>query len=193
MDVNSLKKLGIFRASQAKAVGVGASTLAWLVKKGEVKKIGADTYHHAFIILDTETTDYVAACNIFGNESYVGGFTALSHYQLVETMVSHIWMVVEPSRKSNNPLYRLIRTKESKAVGIETHDWYKIASIERAILDAFYFEKKIGGIGTALSSVRVALTKRLTTYERLFALAKELGWQKRMLKHWEAISAYGNS
>jgi predicted transcriptional regulator of viral defense system len=189
MEVNSLKKLGIFRSSQAKAVGVGAPRLAWLVKKGEVKKIASDTYHHASI----ETTDYVAACNIFGKESYVGGFTALSHYHLVETMVSHIWMVVEPSSKSNNPLYRLIRTKESKAVGIETHDWYKITSIERAILDAFFFEKKIGGIGTALSSVRVALTKRLTTYERLFALAKELGWQKRMLKHWEAISAYGIS
>lgn len=184
-----LKGLGVFRSRQAAEVGVSRSTLSWLLSQNQIQRIGPDCYHHNAIEIPEEHVQYVAACTLFGSPSYIGGATTLFHYQIIDEVIGQIWIVVPPDKSTRDPLYRMIRTNVDKQIGIDVHPYFRIASIERAILDAFYFEKKIGGLHMAISAARRALKDGQTSQKALFSLSAKLGWNSRILRHWEAITS----
>ena len=180
--------LGLFRLSQAKAVGVPQSSLSWLVSKGEVIKIGPDAYHHKDIEIDPEEEDFAAACLIFGNNAAIGGASALFYYNLIEQIPNQVWVLVDPNTTTHNKKFKLIRTKSSLEAGIDTHKWFRITSIERTIVDAFRFQTKLGGVEMAIKAARLAIKEKQVTSKGLLKIAKELGWDKQLLNYWEAIT-----
>jgi predicted transcriptional regulator of viral defense system len=184
-----LSKLGVFRSRDARRVGVNASLLQYLCRSEQVERIGSDVYRHSSFQIPPEHEAYIVACAIFGSESYIGGLSALSYHHLIDQVVKKMWVVVEPRRYTENPGYKLIRTKADKTTGVESYQGFQIASVERSILDAYYFQKKIGGTLLALSAARTAIREGLTTYKRLYDMSASLGWEKRMLSHWENINA----
>lgn len=186
---DKLKSIGVFRSKDARNLGISSSLLQYLCKAGQVERIGSDVYRHSSYPIPPESEAYIVACTIFGSTSYIGGLSSLSYHHLIDNVVSNIWVVTEPRRYSENPSYQLIRTKVDKVMGIESNPHFKIASVERSILDAYYFQKKIGGTVLALSAARTAIRQGLTTYKNLFDLSVRLGFQKRMLPHWENINA----
>lgn len=186
--LDRLAKIGIFRLSDARRLGVPQRTLSWLVEKNEIIKIGSDAYHHAKIELTPEEQEFAAPCILFGPEAYIGGATALYGSNLIDQAPHQIWVVVPARVTNHNRKFRLIRTKANLQVGVEQHEWYRIASPERAVVDAFHFQTKLGGLEMAVRAARIAIREGAMTARDILQLAKKLGWEKDILRNWEAIT-----
>lgn len=185
-SLGKLKPLGIFRLRDAKKVGVSQQTLSRLVQEGRIIRLDYDLYRHPESSIDPATEDFAVACAKFSRESAIGGLSALFHYNLTDQAPRQIWVLVPPTVISRNPRYRCMRTKSSLAVGIVEHRTYRITTIERAIAEAFRFATKLG-LETAIGAARQATRNKQTTAAKILKMARALGYESHLLKHWEAI------
>jgi hypothetical protein len=96
-------------------------------------------------------------------------------------------VIVPPKTQSRERIYRLIRTKADLQTGILSQKGYRIASVERALIEALKLSMKIGE-RTALKAVRTALTKRMTTEAKLGQMAKALKLESVLVRYFEAIA-----
>lgn len=180
-----LKKLIPFTLAQAEEIGITQQELSRLVKEEKIHRMERGIYLHPQANIPREI-DFQVACKKFGPESVVGGFTALFHYNLVEQIPQQTWVLVPPDKRASSKKYRLIRTKTPLDIGIVEGDGYRIVSIERAIVEAFKLASKIGE-RTAIHACRVAIQQRQTTIKKIGMMAKELGLDSYLTKHFEAI------
>ncbi|MEZ4744369.1 MAG: type IV toxin-antitoxin system AbiEi family antitoxin [Bdellovibrionota bacterium] len=157
-------------------------------RKKDIIKIGSDAYHHAGLELTLDEQEFAPPCLLFGSDAYIGGATALYKNNLIDQPPHQIWVIVPTNVTNHNSKYRLIRTKADLQEGVEQHKWYRIASPERAIVDAFHFQTKLGGLEMAIRAARTALREKVITARDILQLAKKIGWEKDILRNWEAIT-----
>lgn len=136
--------------------------------------------------------DFISATQTFGASSYIGGLSALFYYDLIDSAPSRIWVVVSPGQRTRHKIFRLIRTRASLKTGIEERGQYRIASLERALIDALRFHR-LWGRQTAIAAVRVALVRKRTSLGALFDMARALGVSRLFEKYADFISpeSYG--
>jgi len=79
-----------------------------------------------------------------GLSRLVVGLSALFHYNLVEQVPGHIWIVVPPEKRTSEAGYKLIRTKISMEKCIVFTNGFRIVSLERAVLEGLKLITKIG-------------------------------------------------
>ncbi|MBX9766260.1 MAG: hypothetical protein K2X47_03230, partial [Bdellovibrionales bacterium] len=130
--------------------------------------------------------DFQIACAKLGPDAVVGSLSALFYYNLAAQVPLQTWVLVPPHKITTDRSYRLIRTQAPLDKGIVIGSGYKIVSIERAILKSFKLASKIGE-RTAIHACRVTIQKRLTTIKKIGMMAKELGLDSYLTKHFEAI------
>jgi predicted transcriptional regulator of viral defense system len=181
-----LKTLGIFSQKDARAAGVPQPTLSRMVQKGSILRLARDLYRHPESDIDPAIEDFVVACAKFGPKSAIGGLSALFAYHLTDQAPRQIWILVPPGKISRTPQYRVIRTKADLGKGIESRPGYRIASVERAIAEAFRHAPKLG-FETVLRAARQAIRDRRTTAEKILRQARELGFERYIIKHWESL------
>ncbi len=180
-----LKKLGPFSIAQAEEIGISHQELSRLVKQEKIHRMERGVYIHTDASFPREI-DFQIACKKFGPKSAVGGLTALFYYNLADQVPGHTWMIVPPEKRATSKVYRLIRTKTPLNIGIVDGDDYRIVSIERAIVEAFKLASKLGE-RTAIKAARIAIKNRQTTLKKIGMMAKELGLDSYLTKHFEAI------
>jgi predicted transcriptional regulator of viral defense system len=180
-----LKKLGPFSIAQAEKIGIRHQELSRLVKEEKIHRMERGVYIHTDASFPREI-DFQVACKKFGPKSVVGGLTALFYYNLADQVPGHTWMLVPPEKRTTSKGYRLIRTKTSLNVGIIETNGYRIVSIERAIIEAFKLATKLGE-RTAIKAARIAIKSELTSLNKIGKMAKELGLDDYLTKHFEAI------
>ena len=188
IETEKLLKLGVFNTAEAEAHHISRQSLFNLVKSDRIRKIGPDVYCHPKLKLPEDKLQWIAACKIFGKDAYISGPSVLFTKNLVEQPPHAVWVITGPSKTTANTIFQIIRTKIDKNHGVEQHGWYRAATVERAILDALHFKTKIGGAETGIISCRKAVREGMTDLGRIMRLAKELGWQKKVLEFWEALS-----
>ena len=181
-----LKALGLFRAEDAKRLGVSAVTLSRWVESGLVVREAPGLYRHPDFKIAPEQLDYAIACKRFGEAAVIGGLSALVHYGLTEQVPSRIWVMVSHKTQSRDPLYRCVRTKTSPRVGVDDRGHYRMTNLERTLVEAFRYATKIG-LRVALKATRTALAEKRTTLQKLHKQAKALGLESSLERHWEAI------
>lgn len=181
----NLKKLGVFNLSQAENLGLSQQELSRLVSAKKIKRISRGIYLHPEADLNADVS-FQVACAKFGPKAAIGGLSALFHYNLVEQVPGHTWVIVPTDRKTRESGYKLIRTKVSLDKGIVSENGYRIVSLERAILEGLKFITKIGE-RTAVKAAREALAKGQTTELKLGKVAKELGLESILIKYLEVI------
>ena len=184
--LDQLKKLEIFRLSDAKKNGISYPTLFRLVANEKIISLGAGFYLHPESGIPPEERDYSIACAKFGKDSAIGGMTALFYYNLIEQIPNQIWVIVYSSKKTTNPLYKLLRTKTDPTIGVEKHKTFKITNLERTIVEAFRYSTKIG-LRIALYAARKALIEKRTSIKKIHQQAESLGLTNFIDKHWESI------
>jgi predicted transcriptional regulator of viral defense system len=106
--------------------------------------------------------DFKIACIKFGSDSVIGGLSALFHYNLAEQVPGNVWVLVPPNKKSEDTLYRLIRTRRNLDRQIINGKGYRIVTVERAIVEGLKLALKIGE-RTAVKAARDALRNRQTS------------------------------
>jgi predicted transcriptional regulator of viral defense system len=182
----SLYKLGRFTFKQAKEAGLSQSAVVRLASAGVIEKISRGIYEVIERGLDPATRDFAVACISLGEESVIGGLTALFHYGLAEEVPAKLWVLVPPTTYRPNRHYRLVRTKMDLTVGIERHADYRITSLERTIVDTFVFSSKLGEKLAYRAAMRAIREKR-TTPDKLFKMAHRLGVTERLAAHAQAL------
>lgn len=182
-----LKQLGLFTLADAKKVGVDQPSLSRLTQAGTLQRVGRGIYLHSKARLSPAIVAFQIAQIKFGKDSAIGGPSALFHYNLIEQVPGQTWVIVPPKTRTTERIYRLIRTKTDTRTGIISENGYRIASVERALIEALKFSTKIGE-RTALKAVRTALTKRMTTEAKLGQMAKALKLESVFVRYFEAIA-----
>ena len=168
--------------------GLSQATFMRMVAKDEILKIGRGLYLHPESHLDPTVRDFAVACAKMGKKAAIGGMTALFHYGLIEQVPTRIWVLVPIHKKTKDPFYRCIRTRSPFTIGIEDRGTYKIANVERSIVEAFRYQTKLG-LRTAVQAAKRALKDELTTEEKIFKVAKELKYESHLHRYWEAVIA----
>lgn len=181
-----IKKLGVFTLAQAEALGITQQALSRLVKAGRIKRVGRGIYLHAKATV-SQDVGFQIACAKFGSESAIGGLSALFYYGLAEQVPGQVWVLVPQDKRSMERGYRLIRTKVDLDKEITEKHGYKIATVERAVLEGLKLSSKIGE-RTAITAARKAIAKRLTTESKLGKAAQELGLETVLARYFEAIA-----
>ena len=80
-----------------------------------------------------------------------------------------------------------MRIKTKLSVGVDTHETYRVVSVERAVAEGLRFATKIG-VETAIRAARNAFKQKLTTPAKVLKTARELKIEPFVIKHWEAIT-----
>lgn len=181
-----LKSQAIITVKDAAKLGISNLQLHRLASEEKLTRLGAGLYYNPASSLHGTDLDYAIACQRLGPESAIGGLSALFHYQLSEEVPQQIWVMVDTSARPRIKTYRAIRTSIPMNIEVESRKYYRIVSIERALLEALRYASKMG-LDTALTAIRKALRQNLTTMNKLGAAATKLKLKKYLVKHWEAI------
>ncbi len=180
-----LKKIGIFTLAQAKELGISQQSLSILVKQEKITRLDRGIFLHPEANLEREY-DFQIACAKFGPDAVIGGLSALFYYNLVDQAPKQTWVLVPSHKVTSKRSYRLIRTQIPLDKGIVVGNGYKVASIERAIMEGFKLASKIG-VRTAIHACRTAIQQKQTTLRKIGMTAKELGLNSYLTKYFETI------
>ena len=178
--------LGLFSAGEAISSGIPRVTFYRLLSDERIVRHERGIYQNVVTDIDPSILDLAIACKHFGPQSSIGGLTALFRYGLIEQVPSKIWIVTPPSVKQTGIRYRVIRSRLDSKTGVVSHKHYRIADIERAIVEALRYSTKVG-LSTAIRAAREAVRLRKTTESKILRRAKEMGLEKFVLRHWDAI------
>lgn len=177
----------LFTLEKALNAGIMRKELARMVQKQQVLRLAHGLYLDTTAEIPAENIDFIAAQYKFGKNSAIGGLTALFHHGLIDQAPQQIWVIVPPEVRTKDRRYRLIRTQGRLDIGCEQHELFRICTIERTIAEAFRFASKIGLINAIAATTR-AIKEKKTTFPKIMAMARELGYENAILKHWESIA-----
>jgi predicted transcriptional regulator of viral defense system len=176
---------GVFTLAEAKEMGISQQTVSRLVASHHLLRVGRGLYVHRGARLGANT-GFQIACAKFGPESAIGGLSALFHYNLCEQVPGETWVLVPPETRTSVPGFRLIRTRTTLRRGIVAEKGYRIASVERAVLEGLKYATKIGE-RVAFKAARDALAHGMTNEVKLGKSARELGLQPILHRYMELI------
>lgn len=176
----------VFTLKQALEMGFSRRVIDAGVSNGELIKIGQGIYFNVSSGASLQDIDYIAAYTKFGKDSYIGGLSSLFYYGLIDASPQQVWIVVPSDKRTIDPKYRLIRTGKIYNHGIIKKKWFKIASVERAVVDAFRFSSKIG-LRTAYKAAVRAVSEEKTSVSDIIYLAEKLEYGDMIKKYVDTI------
>ncbi|HOW52103.1 MAG TPA: hypothetical protein PLV42_08705 [bacterium] len=137
--------------------------------------------------LSPEHIDFITAQHKFGKNIVIGGLSALFYHGLIDQPPQQVWVIVPPTIRTTDRRYRLIRTKGPLDIGIEQHDLFRICDIDRAVVEAFRFSAKMGLQNAVTAAIR-AIKEKKTTFPKIMAMARAMGYESAILKHGETLT-----
>ena len=187
LKAEKFKDIGVFNLKTARSMGVSHQTLLRMMEDGFVERLRRDIYIHVDSSLEPEDEDFAVACLDLGSKSVVGGLSALAYYNLTEVVPQQLWIFVTHQKQSQNSLYRVIRTNADLKIGVIMKKYFRISSVERAIVESFRHHGKIGE-DLVLSAARNAIRNKLTSAEKILEMARKLGFEKYITTRWGALN-----
>lgn len=182
-----LLRLGVFRTADAEIAGVSQSTVSRLAARGALVRLAHGIYHHRDADVDPATVEFTVACLRLGPDAVISGLSALFHYVLVEQVPTQVWVLVPHSNRGKFPDYRVIRTKHDPKIAVVDLGSYRMATPERAVVEAFAYATKMG-LATAIAAGRTGLREGKLTQKSLWDTAEALGRVGVLRDHWEALT-----
>ena len=155
-----LLKKSLFKAGEARKLGISPSLISYYVQKGLIEKIDRGIYRSANQVLDV---DFRYEDLVLISQSIQGGviclISALTIYELTDEIARAHWIAVSnDSRAPRRKGAKIIRMRNIKlgktkiTVGCET---VNIFDIERTIIDSFRYL----GVEIGVKALRAALKK----------------------------------
>lgn len=178
--------LGVFTYQDAINQGMTRREIDNKLKSGIYVKLSRGQYIDMEALIPLEQIDFVVSYYKFKKKSVISGLTALFYHGLIEQAPHQIWLMVPESARTTEKKYRLIRTKKVSQKAIIDFEYFKIANIERSIVEAFKYSPKVG-IRTAVTALVSAIKANKTTMTKIMNTAKEMGLEKPLRTHWELI------
>ncbi len=135
-----------------------------------------------------EENQFKVATLIVGEPSAICLLSALSVYDLTDEIPRQTWVTVPQSKRTREKSLKILRQVDPQwDIGIHKRNGYAITSIERTIVEAFFYKRMLGS-NVAVHALREAVRKKLTTPSKVLDMAKKLGVVHSLLPYLEAMA-----
>jgi predicted transcriptional regulator of viral defense system len=190
----SLRKTGVFRLKDAKALGLHSEQVRRLTREGHLTRLGRGLYAPA----NAEPSEYHTLAEVAKRvpKGIVCLLTALRFHALGTQHPREVWLAVD--RRAAIPKLdlapvRIVRMSSAALTGgIEEHSiegvTVRVTSPARTVVDCFKFRNKIG-VDVAVEALRDYRRLRKGTVDELWAHADTLRMTRVMRPYWDAIAS----
>lgn len=186
----------MLRASELRAAGINAQTIARAVEAGEIQRISRGLYQKRDAEIEEDQILAEAAMRV--PKGVVALVSALAFHDLTDQMPRRIWMAIGASDWApvqSYPPIRLVRfTDAYLGQSIEHHliagVQVPIYSVPKTLADAFRNPKLVDR-SVAVEGLRAALRLRKATPSMIAEGAKQGGAWKVMQPYLEALTSNG--
>lgn len=190
----SLRKTGVFRLKDAKALGLHSEQVRRLTRDGHLTRLGRGLYAPA----TAEPSEYHTLAEVAKRvpKGIVCLLTALRFHALGTQHPREVWLAVD--RRAAIPKLdlapvRIIRMSGAAlTAGIVEHSiegvTVRVTSPARTVVDCFKFRNKIG-VDVAVEALRDYRHVRKGTVDELWAHADTLRMTRVMRPYWDAIAS----
>ena len=191
-----LSEKGLVRMREFSDVGVGAETVARLVRDGEVERVARGLCQLSDAMPDPQHN--FAEASALVPKGVICLTSALQYHEMTLQMPSAVWMAIDRTGwkpKVEYPPIRFVRFgAKAMSEGIKRHqiDGVAVPIFEPAktIVDCFRYRNKIG-LDIALESLREGLRAKRVTPDQLWKFARSARVWTVMRPYVEAMVADG--
>jgi predicted transcriptional regulator of viral defense system len=176
-----------FTSSQAAKLGLSFYELRKLVSQGVIEQVARGIYRTAGDDIGEEEQYRIATLRV-GTPSAICLISALSHFNLTDTIPKKTWIMVPGHKRTVDRRLKLFRARDPNwKIGIEKHDGYFITTIERTLVDCLAHRSRLG-TQIGIEALRRAITTKKTTLGKIMEMAAQLEVGHRILPYIEALS-----
>jgi len=191
-----LQQKGIVRMRDLRDAGVGAETVARMVREGMVMRVARGLYQLADAMPDPRRS--YAEASALVPKGVICLTSALQFHELTLQMPSDVWIAIERTGwkpKVEYPPIRFVRfSGQALKEGVKRHaiEGIEVPIFEPAktIVDCFRYRNKIG-LDIALEGLREGLRTRRVTPDRLWEFARSARVWSVMRPYVEAMVSDG--
>ena len=185
--------LGMVRRREYLSAGIAPETLARLMRKQRLIRIGRGLYQQA--VAKPSAEHCLAGAAKLIPRGIVCLVSALQFHRLTRDVSEAIWIAIpNPGRQPNSgypPIRAVFFGPAAYAIGVETHTVervpVRIYGVAKTIVDCFRYRNKIG-LDTALAALKAALAERRCSVHEVMALAEKFRVQRVMRPYLEAMT-----
>ncbi len=190
----AIRRTGIFRLKEAKALGLHPEQVRRLTRLGHLTRLGRGLYAPASA--DPSEHHTLAEVTKRVPRGIVCLLTALRFHTLGTQHPRQVWLAVD--RRAAIPKLdvapvRIVRMSGAAlTAGIEEHQvegvTVRVTSPARTVVDCFKFRNKIG-VDVAVEALRDYRRLRKGTIDELWRLADQLRMTRVIRPYWDAIAS----
>lgn len=193
---NLLRQKGLVRMSDLRDAGVGAETVARMVREGAVMRVARGLYQLADTMPDPRRS--LAEASALVPKGVICLTSALQFHELTLQMPSAVWIAIDRTGwkpKVEYPPIRFVRFgNQALTEGVKRHliEGIEVPIFEPAktIVDCFRYRNKIG-LDIALEGLREGLRTKRATPDQLWEFARTARVWSVMHPYVEAMVADG--
>lgn len=185
---NKLKHLNKKRFSfkDLEKLGLGYYEFRKLISEGIIEKVARGVYQNASESY-SEEDNFITVTSVIGKPCAVCMLSALEYYKLTDHIAKKTWLMVPITKRTSIANIRLFRRKNPKwNIGIENKKTYSITNIERTLVEAVVYRRMLGS-DISMAALRKALKDKVTTLDKVWKMAGELGFKNRIKSTIEAF------
>jgi len=185
---NKLERLNKqrFGFKDLEKLGLGYYRFRKLISEGVIEKVARGVYQKDGTNY-SEDDNFITATAIIGKPCAICMLSALEYYKLTDHIAKKTWLMVLVQKRTSVANIKLFRRKNPKwNIGIENKRTYSITNIERTLVEAIVYRRMLGS-DISMSALRKALKDKITTLDKVWKMAGELGYKNRIKSIIEAF------
>jgi predicted transcriptional regulator of viral defense system len=176
-----------FTTKEAAKLGISFYDLGKLVASGAVEQVARGIYRTAGGDIDEEEQFRIATLRV-DQPAVICLVSALSYYHLTDTIPKKTWIMVPDTKRTTDRSLKLYRTRNPHwDIGIESHDGYRMTTIERTLVDCLTQRSRLGS-QLGIEALRKATTSKKTTLGKILDMAIKLEINHRIAAYIEALA-----
>lgn len=176
-----------FTYNEACNQGLTQYAIQKLLDAGAIERLERGLYRSVDEDLSDEEL-YRRAIKRVGKPAVVCLLSALSYYELTDTIPKQVWLMVPKEKRVKSPSVKLYRARDPQwKIGIVSKDGYSITSLERTIVDALTL-KALVSPRLGVDALKSAISSKKTSASKILQIATGLGVKHRVLPYIEALS-----
>lgn len=176
-----------FTYQEACFYGLTQYTISKLIKTGIIERLEHGLYRSIGEDLSDEEL-YRRAIKKVGEPAVVCLLSALSHYELTDTIPKQVWLMVPTKKRIKSASVKLYRARDPQwKIGVVALDGYSITSLERTIVDSLTLKVLISP-RLGIDALKLAISTKKTKTNKILEISNALGVKHRVLPYLEALS-----
>jgi len=176
-----------FTYQEALKHGLTQYSVQKLLESNDIERVERGLYQSTEVDLSDEDL-YRRAVKTVGEPAVVCLLSALSYYDLTDTIPKRVWLMVPAERRSRSRNIKLYRARDPNWTdGVVVQKGYSITSFERTIVETLALRSMISP-RLGINALKQAISEKRTTTDKILRMADTLDIKHRVLPIIEALS-----